>query len=441
MTVHDLSCLSVPKLQEKMSLSMPSPRTVRRAVKSLKTPQSIVNPDDHADKDYAYLESFCTTLEEENPGSVAVCETSEDGAFRRCLWLFAAQATRCVRGGKRVFSIDAAFLKPDAHYHGQLFNVCGFDGNGRAVTIGYAVAPTEDKETYKWFLNHVKKLELLDGSVFGDVFDCAGTVIFSDRAKGLQTGVQEECPNSTHLACCFHLLENTRKRDPMLDKGTFWWVQAAHTEKEFTRRMDKWREKSKAAVEYLEKQTADGVLWVTYQYLQADVRTWGLRTSNLSEIVNARLLQIRNIPILALMVATSRQLSNDIVRAKKDAAAMSSEPGIVTPYAQRITSNVRQRTVGLHAHTFSNTECDVDRPRRHASTPDTVTMRRVVMPTPSVRADPDPHEHLERQGQAATEGDEVEAHPYGSCECAGPFLLGLYCEHAYTAERCLCLCL
>ena len=149
MTVRDLSCLSVPKLQEKMSLSMPSPRTVRRAVKSLKTPQSIVNPDDHADKDYAYLESFCTTLEEENPGSVAVCETSEDGAFRRCLWLFAAQATRCVRGGKRVFSIDAAFLKPDAHYHGQLFNVCGFDGNGPGILLSSWHERSEERRARK----------------------------------------------------------------------------------------------------------------------------------------------------------------------------------------------------------------------------------------------------------------------------------------------------
>ena len=402
-----------------MAGSMPSSRTMRRAVKSLKTPRSIVNPEDHADKDYAYIESFCRTLEEENPGSVALCETSEDGAFRRSLWLFAAQATRCVRGGKRVFSLDAAFLKPDAHYNGQLFNVCGFDGNGRAVTIGYAVAPVEDKETYKWFLGHIKKLELLDGSVFGDVFDCTGTVIFSDRAKGLQTGVQEECPNSTHLACCFHLLENTRKHDPHLDKGMLWWVQAAHTEKEFKRRMQKWREKNSSAVEYLQKQTDDGVLWVTYQYLQAGVRTWGLRTSNLSEIVNARLLQTRNIPILALMVATSRQLSNDIVRAKKDAAAMSSDPGIVTPYAQKITSNMRQRAVGLQAHAFSNTECDVDRPRRHASTPDANTLMRVVMPRADLSPDDDLH--------------------CGSCDCAGPFLLGLYCEHAYTAERCPCV--
>jgi len=110
----------------------------------------------------------------------------------------------------------------------------GVDGDGRVVTIGYALAPQEDTLSYLWFIDLIKSLEICDGLSFGSVFNCKGTVVFSDRQKGLGSVVRDLCSESTHCACCFHLLENTRKRDRALEPKTFWWVQAAVTVQELT---------------------------------------------------------------------------------------------------------------------------------------------------------------------------------------------------------------
>jgi transposase-like protein len=185
----------------------------------------------------------------------------------------------------------------------------GVDGDGRAVTIGYALAPQEDTLSYVWFLDLIKSLEICDGLSFGSVFNCKGTVVFSDRQKGLGAAVRDLCSESTHCACCFHLLENTRKRDRALEPKTFWWVQAAVTVQEFDTRMQTWSQTSPDAVRYLQSEIDTGTIWTTYQHIEREVRTWGWRTSNLSEIVNSRLLSTRTFPALALMLQPDNCLS------------------------------------------------------------------------------------------------------------------------------------
>jgi hypothetical protein len=96
----------------------------------MKTSRSVVLPGAPADKDYAFITAFIDALKELNPGSAGEVEVNEDGVFQRVAWAFRSQALRCVRGGKRVFSMDAAFLKPGAKHDGQVLNCTGFDNNG-----------------------------------------------------------------------------------------------------------------------------------------------------------------------------------------------------------------------------------------------------------------------------------------------------------------------
>ena len=374
----------------------------------MKRPSSIVQPDESADFDYSLIPSFCEQVVQNNSGSQAHCDKHENESFHRCAWLFASQAIRCVRGGKRVFSIDACHLKHTAQYSGQLFNVCGFDGNGHAVTIEYALAPQEDVASYKWFIDLIKKLKIDNDEEFGTILDADGTVIFSDRQKGLAKAVKEECPRSTHLACCFHLLENTRKTDRQLDAKLFWWVQASFSSDEFERRMTKWEESSPAAVAYLRKQTQEGTIWITHQYIDCEIQTWGLRTSNLSEIVNARLLQTRHFPPLALMSATTRQLSLDIVNAKAFGEKLFNKGSTLTPYAQKLCEAANRTHMPLHAHPIDDNTCQVNSVRG-GTRPDSHSTRTVTFPQP-------PHQR-------------------GHCTCHMPTLTGVYCDHAFRAER------
>ena len=48
---------------------LPNPRTIRRALKPLKTPVIMVDPQEHSDYDYRLIQSFCDSLCADNPGS------------------------------------------------------------------------------------------------------------------------------------------------------------------------------------------------------------------------------------------------------------------------------------------------------------------------------------------------------------------------------------
>lgn len=77
---------------------------------------------------------------------------------------------------------------------------------------------------------------------FGEVLNQITTVIFSDRDKGLKRSVADIFPDAIHLPCCFHLLQNAKKKGTV-DIALFWWVQASPNVAEFELRMEKLAQK------------------------------------------------------------------------------------------------------------------------------------------------------------------------------------------------------
>ena len=75
--------------------------------------------------------------------------------------------------------------------------------------------------------------------------------------------------------------------------------------------MEKLAQKSHGnAVEYLSKIEE---CWVLHQQVDLGVQTFGFRTSNLSEILNARLLLKRELPPFLIMMSTCRMAAKDLV--------------------------------------------------------------------------------------------------------------------------------
>ena len=108
-------------------------------------------------------------------------------------WGLHAQAVRCDRSGKRVFSFDAAHFKPNSRHRGVALNASGFDCNGQPVTFGaplelvcICVSDTENAEEYLHFFQPSALLRdvQLDADDAGtsrtlaDMLDTAETVIF-----------------------------------------------------------------------------------------------------------------------------------------------------------------------------------------------------------------------------------------------------------------------
>jgi hypothetical protein len=201
-----------------------------------------------------------------------------------------------------------------------------------------------------------------------------------------------------------------------VDIALFWWVQASPSAEEYEERMEKFAKKSHdAAVEYLRKVERN---WILYQHIELGVKTFGFRTSNLSEILNSRLLQKRELPPFLVFMATCRMASNDLVAACLVASQLKAtiKQETLTPYAIALGRNIRadaeksnlQGTVEV-ADDDGRDSCVVG-PHMFGRAKETYGLksRRVVAPSDT---------------------DE------GSCECSQNLTTGYYCKHAYVAER------
>ena len=83
--------------------------------------------------------------------------------------------------------------------------------------------------------------------------------------KGLKRSVADIFPDAIHLPCCFHLLQNAKKKGAV-DVALFWWVQASPSVAEFELRMEKLAQKSHGnAVEYLAIANVHPLLWVEFK--------------------------------------------------------------------------------------------------------------------------------------------------------------------------------
>ena len=63
-------------LHELVPGQLPSARSIRRAIYEMKQPTSLLVPSKNADYDYQFIPSACKKFEQENPGSIAVCDTN-----------------------------------------------------------------------------------------------------------------------------------------------------------------------------------------------------------------------------------------------------------------------------------------------------------------------------------------------------------------------------
>ena len=231
--------------------------------------------------------------------------------------------------------------------------------------------------------------------------------------KGLKRSVADIFPDAIHLPCCFHLLQNAKKKGAV-DVALFWWVQASPSVAEFELRMEKLAQKSHGnAVEYLSKIEE---YWVLHQQVDLGVQTFGFRTSNLSEILNARLLLKRELPPFLIMMATCRMAAKDLVEAcifaSKLKETMGKEP--LTPYAIAVGKKIRAEAENAGLQGTIEVVADRD--------------GCVVEPASFGRVK-QTHGLNSRRVLAPTDTDD------GSCECKKNFTMGYYCIHAYVAER------
>ena len=124
-----------------------------------------------------------------------------EGRFQRA-FLALGICVKAFAHTTRVIGLDACHIK--AAYGGALLVMTILDGNGQVFPGALAVAESENVQTWRWFLSHVRTAFALD--------DGRGVVVLSDREKGIDIALVELLPSATHSFCVYHIMKNVKTR-------------------------------------------------------------------------------------------------------------------------------------------------------------------------------------------------------------------------------------
>jgi len=153
-----------------------------------------------------------------------------------------------------------------------------------------------------WFLTHLRNvLQTHTTHLFGP----ESLVFLSDRQKGLIQAVEQLFPDSPHGFCLRHLEDNMHRSFKNAElKGLLWKAARATTETAFNQALNEMRSINPACVDWLLK-TANPEHWAELYFRG---KRYGHLTSNIAEAFNAKLMEAREMPILAMLEEIRQQL-------------------------------------------------------------------------------------------------------------------------------------
>ncbi|XP_051133113.1 uncharacterized protein LOC127252829 [Andrographis paniculata] len=190
---------------------------------------------------YGLLGDYCNEIERCNPGtslSLKLIDDEESGVqrFQRIYVFLSACKRGFLEGCRLVVGVDGCWLKDS--FGGQLLSVVGIDANHNIFPIVYAMVEVENKDSWLWFLERLKRdLDIEDGHNW---------TFMSDKQKGLIPAFESILPQAENRFCVRHLHTNM-KRDGytgIVVKRLLWAAAKATTIPEFKRRMEEMKKAS-----------------------------------------------------------------------------------------------------------------------------------------------------------------------------------------------------
>nr|XP_027093604.1 uncharacterized protein LOC113714006 [Coffea arabica] len=134
---------------------------------------------------YSKLWSYCEELQKANPDSNVFMTTTEnnegDDEFQRFYVYLDGCKRGFLKGCRYVVSLDGCHLR--GCHKEVLLTAVGVDPNDQLFLIVYAVVETENKNSWKWFVEELKRdLEIIDESIW---------TFITNKQKGLVQVIQE----------------------------------------------------------------------------------------------------------------------------------------------------------------------------------------------------------------------------------------------------------
>ncbi|KAL4348962.1 hypothetical protein GQ457_17G000560 [Hibiscus cannabinus] len=150
--------------------------------------------------------------------------------FRRFYVCFGALKEGFKRYCRPVIGVDGCFLK--GSLKGEILSAVGKDSNNQIFPVAWAYVEVENRESWAWFLNHLKDdLNLANGD---------NLTLLSDMQKGLLEEVSMCLPHVEHRYCARHMYANWKKDHKGGDlQLLFWNCCKATTQPLFQKHADK----------------------------------------------------------------------------------------------------------------------------------------------------------------------------------------------------------
>ncbi|KAL4282895.1 hypothetical protein GQ457_16G000570 [Hibiscus cannabinus] len=150
--------------------------------------------------------------------------------FRRFYVCFGALKEGFKRYCRPVIGVDGCFLK--GFLKGEILSAVGKDSNNQIFHVAWAYVEVENRESWAWFLNHLKDdLNLENGD---------NLTLLSDMQKGLLEEVSMCLPHVEHRYCARHMYANWKKDHKGGDlQLLFWNCCKATTQPLFQKHADK----------------------------------------------------------------------------------------------------------------------------------------------------------------------------------------------------------
>ena len=104
---------------------------------------------------YHMIPSLHQTIMKYNPGSVVNYNVQKNGSFERFCVLFFASLQGFLNGCQPFIGLDETFLK--GKFKGVLLTATALDANKQIFPPGIAVVEGENKESWMWFLENLKR--------------------------------------------------------------------------------------------------------------------------------------------------------------------------------------------------------------------------------------------------------------------------------------------
>ncbi|KAI8548880.1 hypothetical protein RHMOL_Rhmol07G0308400 [Rhododendron molle] len=243
---------------------------------------------------FARLRDYCEEIRRTNPNTTIIMKTipspTPDGQpiFERIYVCLGALKQGMLAGCRRLVCMDACHLK-EAH-GGQLLVAVGIDANNQSFPFAYAVAESETKETWTWFLELVvEDLQIQNTSAW---------TFMTDKQKGLVPALQEIVPNAEMRFCTRHLFTNFRDSHKGMElRKQLWAAARATTVTEFHKAMDLMRTTDVEAYKWLAEKPASQ--WSRSHF--STFNTCDILVNNLCEGFNKDIRKARDKPIITLL--------------------------------------------------------------------------------------------------------------------------------------------